>query len=102
MLTKFKSSEVAREREVYTCMIHNLFDEYQFFHKYPLKELRITGVLFGLLVQHKLVSQYTLGTSPPPLSISISIPSVAPHLLVCSVLLSTDDLCVLCVVMCGA
>ena len=42
-------------------MIHNLFDEYRFFHKYPDKELRITGVLFGTLIQHQLVSSITLG-----------------------------------------
>jgi hypothetical protein len=28
-------------------MVHNLFDEYRFFPKYPEKELRITAVLFG-------------------------------------------------------
>jgi CCR4-NOT transcription complex subunit 1 len=28
-------------------MIHNLFDEYRFFPKYPDKELKITAVLFG-------------------------------------------------------
>jgi CCR4-NOT transcription complex subunit 1 len=78
-------------------MIHNLFDEYRFFHKYPDKEvsegwseatakalyhlptylttlhsslrssshpssqLRITGILFGTLIQHQLVSSITLG-----------------------------------------
>lgn len=61
MLKKFKSSEHQWEREVYGCMIHNLFDEYRFFHKYPLKELQITGVLFGMLIQHQLVSSFTLG-----------------------------------------
>jgi len=29
--------------------------------KYPLKELQITGLLFGALVAHKLVSNFTLG-----------------------------------------
>ena len=31
------------------------------FHKYPEKELRITGILFGMLIQHQLVSSITLG-----------------------------------------
>ena len=34
---------------------------YRFFHKYPEKELRITGILFGTLIQHQLVSSITLG-----------------------------------------
>jgi CCR4-NOT transcription complex subunit 1 len=36
-------------------MIHNLLDEYRFFHKYPEKELKITAQLFGSIIQHKLV-----------------------------------------------
>jgi CCR4-NOT transcription complex subunit 1 len=42
-------------------MVHNLFDEYRFFSKYPDKELRITGILFGALIQEQLVSSITLG-----------------------------------------
>jgi CCR4-NOT transcription complex subunit 1 len=48
---------------MYACMIHNLFDEYRFFHQYPPTELRITGTLFGLLIQHKLVTSFTLGVA---------------------------------------
>ena len=61
MLKRFKSSSNQREQEIFACMIHNLFDEYRFFHKYPEKELRITGILFGMLVQHQLVTSITLG-----------------------------------------
>ena len=61
MLKRFKVSENSREQDVFACMIHNLFDEYRFFHKYPDKELRITGILFGTLIQHQLVSSITLG-----------------------------------------
>jgi len=61
MLQRFKTSSQVREQEIFACMIHNLFDEYRFFHKYPEKELRITGVLFGTLIQHQLVSSITLG-----------------------------------------
>jgi len=42
-------------------MIHNLFDEYRFFQRYPDKELLITGILFGALIQHQLVSYIPLG-----------------------------------------
>lgn len=61
MLKRFKASAEARERDIFRCMLHNLFDEYRFFHKYPEKELRITGVLFGQVIQHGLVTGTTLG-----------------------------------------
>ena len=61
LLKRFKSSSDNREQEVFRCMIHNLFDEYRFFHKYPDKELQVTGRLFGALIQHQLVSSITLG-----------------------------------------
>lgn len=61
MLQRFRASPEPREREIFSCMIHNLFDEYRFFHKYPEKELRITGVLFGQLIAHQLVASSTLG-----------------------------------------
>jgi CCR4-NOT transcription complex subunit 1 len=61
LLKRFKSSVDPREQEIFRCMIHNLFDEYRFFHKYPEKELQVTGKLFGTLIQHQLVSSITLG-----------------------------------------
>lgn len=61
MLKSFKASGNARENDIFACMIHNLFDEYRFFSKYPEKELRITGILFGLLIKEQLVSSITLG-----------------------------------------
>eukprot|EP01044_Picomonas_judraskeda_P004445 COSAG03_NODE_390_length_8302_cov_70.582317_4_plen_394_part_00 len=61
MLQGFKNSTNPREQDIFKCMIHNLFDEYRFFPKYPDKELKITGILFGSLIQHGLVSSITLG-----------------------------------------
>jgi len=61
MLRGFKVSANPREQEVFACMIHNLFDEYRFFPRYPDKELHITALLFGSLVAHGLVSSITLG-----------------------------------------
>ena len=55
-LAALKGSGQARERQVAACMIHNLFDEYRFFAKYPDKELAITAALFGGLVQLNLVA----------------------------------------------
>ena len=61
MLKRFKISGDARENEIFACMIRNLFDEYRFFSKYPEKELRITGILFGTLIKEQLVNSITLG-----------------------------------------
>jgi len=61
MLKRFKASSDSRENDIFACMIHNLFDEYRFFSKYPEKELRITGILFGTLIREQLVSSITLG-----------------------------------------
>lgn len=60
-LKAFSQSKTAREQDIFACMIHNLFDEYHFFPKYPDKELSITSTLFGSLVQHHLVSYVPLG-----------------------------------------
>jgi CCR4-NOT transcription complex subunit 1 len=51
MLQRFKDSDNERDQAIFACMIHNLFDEYRFFHNYPDKELRITGILFGNLIK---------------------------------------------------
>jgi len=61
MLKRFKTSGDTRENEIFACMIRNLFDEYRFFSKYPEKELRITGILFGTLIKEQLVNSITLG-----------------------------------------
>jgi CCR4-NOT transcription complex subunit 1 len=61
MLKRFKTSGNAKENEIFACMVHNLYDEYRFFAKYPEKELRITGILFGALIQEQLVSAISLG-----------------------------------------
>lgn len=59
MLKLYKSSTEQREQEVFACMVHNLFDEYRFFPKYPDKELNITAVLFGQLIHHQLVRLFS-------------------------------------------
>ncbi|XP_031484449.1 uncharacterized protein LOC116253657 isoform X2 [Nymphaea colorata] len=63
MLARFSRSSDCRELAIFDCMIHNLFDEYKFFQKYPEKQLKITAVLFGSLIKHQLVSHLTLGVA---------------------------------------
>lgn len=62
MLKRFQDSNVKREREVFNCMLRNLFEEYRFFPQYPEKELHITAQLFGGIIERGLVTSYmTLG-----------------------------------------
>ena len=52
---KLRSSLLKTENEIFDCMINNLFDEFRFFNKYPEKELKITGELFGALIFQNLL-----------------------------------------------
>ena len=54
-MRQYKNSAIQQHTEIYACMIHNLLDEYKFFNKYPEKELKIMGQLFGLIIQNKLM-----------------------------------------------
>lgn len=60
LLKTLSVSNDPHKQDVFACMIHNLFDEYSFFPKYPEKELSITSILFGSLIQHRLVSNASL------------------------------------------
>ncbi|XP_065578848.1 CCR4-NOT transcription complex subunit 1-like isoform X2 [Artemia franciscana] len=61
MLKRFQESPVKREREVFSCMLKNLFEEYRFFPQYPEKELNVTAQLFGGIIEHGLVTYMALG-----------------------------------------
>ncbi|XP_054165262.1 CCR4-NOT transcription complex subunit 1-like [Oppia nitens] len=60
MLRRFQDSPAKREREVFICMIRNLFKEYGFFPQYPDRELLITAQLFGGIIQMGLVKYMAL------------------------------------------
>eukprot|EP01065_Artemidia_motanka_P045956 TRINITY_DN684_c5_g1_i1.p1 TRINITY_DN684_c5_g1~~TRINITY_DN684_c5_g1_i1.p1 ORF type:complete len:2450 (+),score=1075.99 TRINITY_DN684_c5_g1_i1:212-7561(+) len=62
-LISWRDSPEERQRLVHFCMIHNLFDEFRFFHKYPAKELRVTADLFGGIVACKVLSNGRLATA---------------------------------------
>ncbi|KAF8078158.1 Not1-domain-containing protein [Lyophyllum atratum] len=62
MLQRHKESSNPRDHEVFSCMLHFLFDEYKFFQSYyPARELAMTGYLFGSLIQHQLIDYIPLG-----------------------------------------
>ncbi|KAG1691671.1 CCR4-NOT transcription complex subunit 1 [Nymphon striatum] len=61
MFKRFKDSPVQMERDIFTCMIRYLFEEYKFFPKYPEKDLHINAQLFGGIIEHNLVTYMALG-----------------------------------------
>jgi len=63
MLKKFKDSADDRERDVFQCMLRNLFEEYRFFPQYPDKELQTTAILFGGIIENGLVTYMALGVA---------------------------------------
>lgn len=63
ILQNLKESGIERDVLVYTCFIHNIFDEYRFFPKYPDNELHLTSILFGQLVACDLVTAMPLAAA---------------------------------------
>jgi CCR4-NOT transcription complex subunit 1 len=63
LLKKFQHSTNRREREIFDCMLRNLFEEYRFFPQYPDRELHITAQLFGGIMEHGLVTYMALGVA---------------------------------------
>ncbi|EJD02104.1 Not1-domain-containing protein [Fomitiporia mediterranea MF3/22] len=62
MLQRTKESTNTRDHEIFSCMLHFLFDEYKFFQTfYPPRELAMTGYLFGSIIQQQLVDYIPLG-----------------------------------------
>ena len=62
MLQRYKESNNTRDQDLFSCMIHFLFDEYKFFQSYyPARELAMTGYLFGSLIRHSLIDHIPLG-----------------------------------------
>ncbi|CAH0545815.1 unnamed protein product [Brassicogethes aeneus] len=58
MLRTFQDSHNKREKDVFNCMLRNLFEEYKFFPQYPDKELHITAQLFGGIIERGIVTSY--------------------------------------------
>ena len=62
LLQRTKESTNPHDHEIFSCMLHFLFEEYKFFQNcYPPRELAMTGYLFGSLIQHQLVDYIPLG-----------------------------------------
>lgn len=61
-LRKYKNSEDPADQDLFSCMIHGLFDEYNCFQEYPLDALATTAVLFGGIINYHLLSRIALQT----------------------------------------
>ncbi|KOS17417.1 General negative regulator of transcription subunit 1 [Escovopsis weberi] len=60
ILDRYKHSRDPLDQDVFACMIHGLFDEYNHYVDYPLEALATTAVLFGGIISHKLISDLPL------------------------------------------
>ncbi|KAF2016173.1 Not1-domain-containing protein [Aaosphaeria arxii CBS 175.79] len=60
VLKKYKESQDPAEQDLFACMIHGLFDEYNCFGEYPLEALATTAVLFGGIINYNLLSRIAL------------------------------------------
>lgn len=60
VLKKYKESRDPVEQDLFACMIHGLFDEYNCFGEYPLEALATTAVLFGGIINYNLLSRLAL------------------------------------------
>ena len=54
-LKRCQKSSDPKDQEVFACALHSLFDEYKFVKVYPPKELTMTGILFGAIIDFRLV-----------------------------------------------
>ncbi len=59
-LQRYKTSEDPTDQDLFACMIHGLFDEYNCFGEYPLEALATTAVLFGSIINYNLLSRIAL------------------------------------------
>ncbi|KAA8914274.1 CCR4-Not complex component, Not1-domain-containing protein [Sphaerosporella brunnea] len=54
-MQKLKKSTIPKEQDLFACMIHGLFDEYDCYPNYPIQALATTSVLFGSIIRYKVI-----------------------------------------------
>lgn len=59
-LRAFKSSVHINEQALFACIIRTLFDEYKFFPNYHAKQLYLSGMLYGKIISHGLITNIPL------------------------------------------
>jgi CCR4-NOT transcription complex subunit 1 len=55
-MRQYKTSKDPAEQDLFTCMVHGLLDEYHCYPDYPLEALTKTAVMFGGVINFRLVS----------------------------------------------
>lgn len=60
VLRRLKYSQDAADQDLFACMVFGLFDEYHCFAQYPQKALADTALLFGSIIDMKLLSNIAL------------------------------------------
>lgn len=60
LMRRYKSSKEPAEQDLFACMVHGLIDEYHCYHEYPLEALTKTAVMFGGIINFRLVDGITL------------------------------------------
>ncbi|KAJ5683312.1 CCR4-Not complex component N.t1.c1 C-terminal [Penicillium macrosclerotiorum] len=60
LMRQYKSSRESNEQDLFACMVHGLIDEYHCYHEYPLEALTKTAVMFGGIINFRLVDGITL------------------------------------------
>ncbi|CAD8056662.1 unnamed protein product [Paramecium sonneborni] len=70
-MLQWKTQGSIQEKEVYACIITNLYNEYQFHLKYPKKELELTGQLFGGVLERGLVEGQSVQIGLKIISVSL-------------------------------
>lgn len=62
LLQRTKVSDDPHKQQVFACMVHTLFDEYRCLESYyPPRELAMTAIVFGSLIQQQLIDFIPLG-----------------------------------------
>lgn len=59
LMRNYKQSHSNKDKEIFACMITNLFDEYRFFSTYPERELMITAQVYGCVLANRLIEGVT-------------------------------------------
>ena len=60
LMRRYKTSTDPAEQDLFACMVHGLIDEYHCYHEYPLEALTKTAVMFGGIINFRLVDGITL------------------------------------------
>ena len=60
LMRRYKTSQEPAEQDLFTCIVHGLFDEYNCYHDYPPEALMKTAVMFGGIINFRLISSIPL------------------------------------------